>query len=210
MRSLPRTLLYGLTFTLAFTGARVFSSAPAPADTAFAGLGGAVLVGDGEVFAGEAANQFRPGMVYVYRRATGGWQEVASLTAPAPAVGDRFGSALALDGARLFIGAGPTTVHVFTKQNNVWVFASSVLASEAPAPPPPPAPPAPPAGAAPAPTTPPGARFGAAMAASGQWLLIAQESAGGGRGRGRGGPGAAALPAGSVYAFKADANGKFA
>ena len=51
---LQRSLICGAVFAIAFFGVSV---------STFVGLGGAVLVGDGEVFVGEAANQFRPGTV---------------------------------------------------------------------------------------------------------------------------------------------------
>ena len=92
-----------------------------------------MLVGDGEVFAGEAANQFRPGMVYVYRKSGSAWQEAATLTAPNAAVGDGFGTTLAQDGDRLFVGAGAAAVHVFTKQAGAWTFGSTVAVTDVPA-----------------------------------------------------------------------------
>jgi hypothetical protein len=52
------------------------------------GFGGSVLVGDGEVFVGEAANQFRPGTVYIYRKTAAGWEQAATLTKPGAEVGD--------------------------------------------------------------------------------------------------------------------------
>ena len=101
MRSLSRTAACCAALALTFFGASV---------STFVGFGGAVLVGDGEIFVGEAANNFRPGTVYVYRRGGSAWQEAASLTAPNGAVGDQFGSALALDGTRLFVASGQVRV----------------------------------------------------------------------------------------------------
>ncbi|HEX5070202.1 MAG TPA: hypothetical protein VFV78_08285, partial [Vicinamibacterales bacterium] len=185
-------------------------------------FGGAVLVGDNEVFAGESANQFRAGTVYVYRKVGASWMEAMQITGPASAVGDGFGASLALDGATLFVGAGSSAVHVFNKQGANWTFASTVSATSVPAPASAatPAPTAPPAGAPVAnqPTAPTGPRFGNAIAASGDWLLVGKELAGG---RGRGGPISAApgqgragnappQPAGAVYAFKRGANGQYA
>ena len=97
MRSLQRSLICGAVFAIAFFGVSV---------STFVGFGGAVLVGDDEVFVGEAANQFRPGTVYVYRRSGSGWREAGTLTAPTAVVGDQFGTSLALDGNRLFVGSG--------------------------------------------------------------------------------------------------------
>ncbi len=58
-------------------------------------------------------------------------------------------------------------------------------------------------------------RFGA-IAASGEWLLVGKEAPGGGRGRGGGQAGGRGRgdtgpqPAGAVFAFKRDANGRYA
>ena len=70
MRSSHRVLLCSAALAIGAFAGRVQSSPSmtTPAEATLAGFGGVVLVGDGEVFAGEAANQFRPGMVYVYRK----------------------------------------------------------------------------------------------------------------------------------------------
>jgi choice-of-anchor B domain-containing protein len=227
MRGVLRTLFYSAVFTSTFLtcfflgGADVATSAApgAPADTMLVGFGGAVLVGDGEVFVGEAANQFRPGTVYVYRKTGNAWQQAATLNGPNAAVGDQFGTALALDGARLFVGAGPGAVHVFGKQGTTWSLTGSLAITSIPG-----------AIALPAPNTPPPSdpaaaaalqnaeRFGTAVAATGEWLFVGKAVPGGGRGRiggggggaGRGGENAPAVPAGSVYVFKRDAAGQYA
>ena len=154
------------------------------------GFGSVVLVGDGEVFVGESANNFRPGTVYVYRKTGGSWREAAKLTAPEAAVYDRFGSSLALDGTRLFVGAGPAAVHVFTKQGNDWTHTATVAASSVPA---------------------DSTQFGNAVAASGEWLLVGKAIQGGGGrgggGGGRGGAAAAPQPPGAVFAFRRAGSG---
>jgi choice-of-anchor B domain-containing protein len=194
MRLLSRALLVAGTFTggLAVLSAAESYATNAPAaSSAMLGFGGAVLVGDGEVFVGEAANQFRPGAVYRYRKSGAAWQQVGVLNGPSAAVGDRFGTSLALDGDRLFVGAGPTMVHVFTKQGSNWQHASTLSAATV-------------TGAATL------VQFGA-MAVSGEWLLIGRPAVGGGRGGrggGRGGP-APVLPAGEVFAFKRGADGSY-
>jgi choice-of-anchor B domain-containing protein len=184
---------------------RIGASTPEAAGTAtmFVGFGATVLVGDGEVFVGEAANQFRPGTVYVYRKTGGSWQQAVALTGPNAAVGDRFGSSLALGGDALFVGAGPDVVHVLRKSGGTWSLAGSVLASAVPT------------------SSLPGAagpdamvRFGA-VAASDDWLLVGKAVSGGGRGRGargrgRGGEPPPPPPAGAVFAFKRGADGQFA
>ena len=154
----------------------------APVAQAF---GATVLVGDGEVFVGEALNQFRPGTVYVYRKAAGGWQQAATLQKPGAAVGDRFGSSLVLDGSRLFVGRVPTAVHVFEKQGTAWTHVAQIESSAV--------------------TGAENVQFGA-MGASGDWLLIGQQAAFAGR---RGGANAPAVPQGKVYAFKRNASGGY-
>src|SRR5688572_8187889 len=53
-----------------------------PASVVRGGFGGSVVVGDGEVFVGEAQNLFRAGTVYIYRRTANGWTQAAKLHAP--------------------------------------------------------------------------------------------------------------------------------
>ncbi|MBK9243172.1 MAG: choice-of-anchor B family protein [Acidobacteria bacterium] len=191
MRTVQRFVLCGAVFAFVAFGLRAETGAREAADAAM-GFGGAVIVGDGEVFVGEAANQFRPGLVYVYRKAGTGWQEAAVLRKPDAAVGDRFGSSLALDGSRLFVGAGPAAVHLFEKRSGAWTH-SGVIANSAV-------------------TGAEGVQF-SAIGAAGDWLFVGQQVMLGGR-RG-GGPGAAAtaapaLPAGKVFAFKRGADGQYA
>jgi choice-of-anchor B domain-containing protein len=156
------------------------------AANALVGFGGAVLVGDGEVFVAEAANRFRPGAVYVYRKTANAWQQAAVLNGPDAAVGDEFGTSLAFNGSQLIIGAGQTALHVFRKDGTRWVLANTVTAAG-------------------------DAQFGA-TAADGDWLLVGRPAAGGGRGGRGGGRGGAmaAAPAGAVYAYKRGADGSFA
>ncbi len=191
MRSVQRVVLCGAVFAFVAFGMRAETGAREAGDAAM-GFGGAVIVGDGEVFVGEAANQFRPGMVYVYRKAGAAWQEAAVLRKPDAAVGDRFGSSLALDGSRLFVGAGPTAVHVFEKRGGTWTHAGQIENAAV--------------------TGGEGVQF-AAVGASGDWLFVGQQvMLAGRRGGGPGAPGAAAtpLPAGKVYAFKRAADGRYA
>ena len=95
MRSVHRFGLCLGVLAATFLGLR---AEPAARAAEAMGFGAAVLVGDGEIFVGEAANQFRPGAVYVYRKSGAGWQAAATLTMPDAKVGDRFGSTIALDG----------------------------------------------------------------------------------------------------------------
>lgn len=170
-------------------GFTTFGFRSAPEAREAMGFGATVLVGDGEVFVGEAANQFRPGMVYVYRKEGAGWQQAALLTRPGAAVGDRFGSSLTLDGGRLFVGAGAAAVHVFNRQGSSWSHAAAIEASAV--------------------TGVEGVQFGA-VGVSGDWLLVGQVAAlGGRRGGGPGGANAPPAPQGRVYAFRRNASGVF-
>jgi len=187
MRPLQRVLWCVPVFALALAGLR---AEPMMADNAAMGFGGAVLVGGGEVLVAEASNQFRPGMVYVYRKAGAAWQQAAVLQKPEPAVGDRFGSSLALDGSRLFVGAGPAAIHVFEKRGTAWTHAGVVANSLV-------------AGGD-------NVQF-ASMSAAGDWLLVGQQVVlAGRRGGGPGGEAAAPAPAGKVYAFKRGTDGQYA
>ena len=181
MRSMGRFVLGIATLTCALAGFRA-----APEAREMMGFGVAVLVGDGEVFVGEPSNQFRPGMVYVYRKSGGSWQQAATLTKPGGAVGDRFGSPLTLDGSRLFVGAGPTSIHVFEKSATSWTHAGVIESTLV--------------------TGVDNVQFGA-VGASGDWLLVGQAAVFvGRRGGGPGGANAAPVPPGRVYVFKRNAS----
>ncbi len=93
-------------------------------------FGGAVAIGNDEVFVSEATNTVSAGTVFVYHRdeASGQWSEHAQLSASDadPDWDDRFGRALATDGKTLVVGAtkrGGTLggVYFFEKNNDgVW------------------------------------------------------------------------------------------
>lgn len=101
-----------------------------------AGFGGAVAVGDGEVFVAEATNRFRSGVVYVYRKASDGtWAEQAQLKGSRSALRDRFGRAIAIDGTTLMISSQSTDsgaagmVHLFSKgANGTWTETGMIMA----------------------------------------------------------------------------------
>ncbi len=81
-----------------------------------AGFGNAVAVSAGEVFVAESRNSMRPGLVYIYHKGASGWGEAAQLKAAEAADGDGFGSALAVDGRTLVVGATTQmALYVFTK-----------------------------------------------------------------------------------------------
>ena len=125
------------------------------------GFGRTAAVGDGEVFIGEPGNQATPGYVYVYRPDSGGWAEIATLTADDARDADGFGSGMAIDGDRLIIGAelmGAGAAYVFEKQEGAWVQVAKIEA----------------------PNSSTGDLFGASVAISGNHLIVgAPESSGG-------------------------------
>jgi choice-of-anchor B domain-containing protein len=216
MRSWQRWLVSIATLVTGFVvPAPTVNVSASAAEETLVGFGLVVLVGDGEVFAGEPANLFRPGTVYVYRRGTTGWAEMATLVAPKAAVGDQFGSSLAMAGNRLFVGAGPSAVHVFLKTGGAWNFDQTIEAATVPEMPE--AARAAVTAAAPAAGPPPGAvRFGSALSAAGDWLFIGKEPVvplgrAGAPPPGAQTPGAAApaVPAGAVFAFKRDGAGAY-
>ncbi len=70
-------------------------------------FGGAIAVGDDDIFVSETRNRAFPGTVYLYQQSPEGmWQEAAQLSATdATEDADRFGRALALDGRTLLVAA---------------------------------------------------------------------------------------------------------
>ncbi len=111
---------------LSRTGALVSALALAAAVPAAAQqFGSAVAAGGGQAFVGQPANDYAPGMVYVYTRNGQNWQRSQVLTGADSAANDGFGSAIALDGQSLLIGAvradsGRGRVGIFRKQGNQW------------------------------------------------------------------------------------------
>ncbi len=115
---------------VAFSALAVYAASPTEARAQ--SYGASLAVGQGEVFVGEPATTGQPGTVYVYAAGEGGeWSEVGRLTAPEPAVGDRFGQAIAhLDGHLLLGGTAPTeetgALFVFRKDAGGWRFDQRV------------------------------------------------------------------------------------
>ncbi len=77
-----------------------------PAGLPAQSFGGAVLVIDGMVVAGESAHEREPGSVRAFAPSGSEWSEVWSLHAPEPAVHDGFGRSLAHAGGMLLVGTG--------------------------------------------------------------------------------------------------------
>ncbi|MCH7824426.1 MAG: choice-of-anchor B family protein [Acidobacteria bacterium] len=108
----------------------IFAAGATPAHAQIS-FGRSVAVGDGEVFVGEPGNQATPGYVYVYRPDSGGWAEIAALSADDAMDADGFGSGIGIDGDRLVVGAelmGAGAVYVFEKQDGSWVQVAKIEA----------------------------------------------------------------------------------
>ena len=95
----------------------------------------AVIGADGEDDSGLLAN----GAAYVFTRSGGTWTERARLLASDKASGDRFGTAVALEGNTALVGAGGEThggtwnngaSYVFTRSGGVWTEQAKLLASD--------------------------------------------------------------------------------
>ena len=98
------------------------------------------------------------GGVFVLRRGAVGYAPVQKLTATAPQAQALFGGALAIDGERIVVGSAYETVnqatagaaYVFARDGSTWLLESRMQGS--------------------------GARFGASVAISGEWLAIGAPS----------------------------------
>lgn len=84
-------------------------------------FGRAIALTASDLFIGQPVNWYGPGVVYTYRSgSSGGWQERARLVAPDSSMKDDFGRALAVDGNTLVVGAprkrdGAGVAYVFTR-----------------------------------------------------------------------------------------------
>ena len=78
------------------------------------------------------------GTALVYERAAGGWEQVATLVPEAAQGGERFGSAVAVDGDHILVGASgngpagedPGSAHVFERTGEVWEEVAKLAASD--------------------------------------------------------------------------------
>jgi choice-of-anchor B domain-containing protein len=113
---------------------------PAAAQTRYAGplapaapigFATAVELEGGELFVGRTGaiqdfplNPSHPGAVHVFQRAGDGWREATTITSDDLTLGDRFGSALAVSGSVLAVGASRHgdngAVYVFEKRGSTW------------------------------------------------------------------------------------------
>ncbi|MDZ7680673.1 MAG: FG-GAP repeat protein [Fodinibius sp.] len=93
-------------------------------DTSAEGKFGASVAQNGDLaFIGAPAENDGHGAIYVYKRSGDSWTQQAHIVNPDTAQGFSFGTALAVDGDRLFVGAPEDkggAVHVFTNDAGSW------------------------------------------------------------------------------------------
>ena len=101
------------------------TAAPAVAQI---GYGSAAAIGDDDVFVGEPANMIGPGVVYVYRPANGGWQQVQELVASDASDTDGFGRSIAVRHDLLLVGADSvSTAYLFRRQSGAWEETARIV-----------------------------------------------------------------------------------
>ena len=183
---------------LAALAALPLVAAAAPLSAQSGAFGHSVVIEGGEILITEPTTSFRPGAVYVYRKAGGEWRESRVLRAPDPERADGFGTLLAKSGNTLFVGQRGGPVHVFERSGaSQWRATGTIEGEDI-------------AGMEPSCGFDGycGTDFGLSLAADGEWLLV-------------GVPGAAPAPRrrpgaqqeeadqGVVYVYQRDTNGQW-
>ena len=131
-------LLSAAPASLAAQSYRTVSPEPAAA----IGFGSAVAVSGDQVFVGRpgAIRGFpmppaQTGAIHVFRRGADAWTEIATVSAADAVIGDGFGSALALDGAMMAVGAPAAgenrgAVYLFERdRRGTWVQRAKLVAA---------------------------------------------------------------------------------
>lgn len=100
-----------------------------PPPTSSGELGFALAIdGDAAVVSGAQVDQVTPGKAFVLERSAGSWAFTQELLSPETFEGDYFGQAVAIDGARIVVGASggdvgmPGAAFVFAKVGSTWVL----------------------------------------------------------------------------------------
>jgi choice-of-anchor B domain-containing protein len=184
-------------FLVSFTCVVIAATAVRAQSSSF---GTSVVIGPDEMIIAEPNNNFRPGVVYVYRKAGGEWVEADRLMAPDAERADGFGAVLATSGTTLFVAQRGGRIHRFERQADGSWGSAGVLPGTG------------------IEGLDPGCNaygycgidFGMSLAADGDWLLVgaagSRVAATGGRG-GRGGGAEEPDPAGEVHLFQRTSNG---
>jgi choice-of-anchor B domain-containing protein len=109
----------------------LLGSAGASAQT----FGGPLAISGDQVLVGESGNRTLPGIVYLFERSGGSWEEQAQMMASGDVKGapDGFGSAIAANNATMLVGApldseGAGGVYVYSKTNNQWDRTGHLMA----------------------------------------------------------------------------------
>jgi choice-of-anchor B domain-containing protein len=112
----------GLAFVVGAAGDASAQSMASAGAAPMSGFGNALAVDGETVFVGEPSGVHMSGRVHAYQRGSDGtWASQAQLTASADSVGDGFGSALAVAGNRLAVGAqSSNAVYVFERGAQGW------------------------------------------------------------------------------------------
>ena len=133
--SLRHRLFCAAALSLVTVGAEAQTAAFGTGTTATqAGFGEAVAIVGTDVLVGEAENQMRSGLVYVYRRGQNGWAEAAQIAASDKFDGDGFGASVDANGTSMIVGAtrqndGKGAAYVFTRGNNgTWTQSGRITA----------------------------------------------------------------------------------
>ena len=129
------------------------------------GFGSAIAIDGNTLLVGSTKADSGRGAVYLFtREAAGGWRESRRLTAPQGKANDGFGANLVLSGDRAFIATGPeqgrASVYVFKRNGTTWAAETTFTPAD----------------------TMPNTQFGAALAASGNRLMIGSSRADSGTG----------------------------
>jgi len=89
-------------------------------------FGNSVVIDGEALIIGEPNNNFRPGMVYVYRKGASDWIESARLTAPSAERADGFGAVLALSGNTLFVATRAGSLYTYERSGATWAFSGTL------------------------------------------------------------------------------------
>ncbi|HSR14291.1 MAG TPA: choice-of-anchor B family protein, partial [Gemmatimonadales bacterium] len=109
----------------------------APVPSALVGFGSAIVLSGGDLYVGRTGavpgfplNPSRTGAIHVFRPAGGTWNEVAQVAPADLELGDGFGTALAVDGTVMAVGAprqGAGAVYLFEQRGGTWAPAGKLI-----------------------------------------------------------------------------------
>ena len=153
MTDLRFALCLSTALMLASPSGATAQSTPDGASAHQAGFGAAVAISDGDVLVGEAQNQVRSGLVYIYRQDGSEWAEAGRIMADDAEATDGFGAALAEHEGSLAVTrvGGGGAVYLFERDmEGNWTQGQRLTSEDADE----------------------GDRFGASVALAGEHLLV--------------------------------------